>query len=551
MKYIFLILFYLKYSTQNDKYIFNLDSDNTLSPSSWVTGTPPFECNKFGPSVQTLTGPFDFKTGDKQTDLKLAHPQYDPLGFFYIPKLNFNDVDSGNNVPYCLGIDACESCLIFDYLNATENTSDTIQCEFTAEGATYDRIYMVKPTIVKNLQINTYNIQLADDGQVYVTTASGYTDINMKKITEYISDKDFSNDNAVGVYTHYFPNQELYYLTIDARKYIYIYIISGYKLGSIKFDQFDKIDKVKNKITELTKITQVSFDHIRNITNLYLEGEQAGIYQFKQVDIGLYNITHIKEANFNGETIGLDIIDAYVYTSGDINKAFILIRSYGVLMYDLVSLTVISIFRHPFIYKLDQIENSDYIFLGLFTNNTPVDELFIEVTIDPLKFDNFYINRVYLSKMTILSAKTDTKMQISHIASINNIYMISRNQINQKMTAVYGVNIGFGDIEYHPISSDAWYLGVIYTNTSLTGISLPTSYFSCSFYNPGDYTASLSTYFNSQHFNLEETIVQFKVSGRFPWVVVCTISAFLGLLVIAWGFSKACRTDRSNNYTSI
>jgi hypothetical protein len=194
------------------------------------------------------------------------------------------------------------------------------------------------------------------------------------------------------------------------------------------------------------------------------------------------------------------------------------------------------------------IDSFDYLYMGLFLNNTLTREFFIELAIDYNNLSIFNLNRVYLSRTKVNEVKHDNFNLFSYITGTDgNLYLIPRNQITEKMTTVYKLNLPI--LNYYPLSGNFPKIILLVKGSvpSLIGIdiiNLPT--FECYFRKAGNYSVSMTTfnkmnYYQEKETNYNLTITDVPYSDKIFYIIIILIIIIFCIIVIAREIAKARR----------
>jgi hypothetical protein len=532
-----ILIFYCITQTLSENYIFDLDGTG-LKPYMTVYLLDKFVYKNLGPDQSTEISINTTSVDD--VELKA----FKEVPSFFIPRLSVSD-STGNPLNYTLNIKQNDKCFLFDYLDSSQANADSVQCEYHNGGLDYTRTMEagVPPLddIQKNLQIGVNNIRFTSYNTIFVTQMTDINKHTFTNLNDYIKDSDLGIEFINNIFQH--KNGDEVYIIIDSKQHIFIYKVEGYQTFNIKFLQWDKIDKLKSNILNIPgkDIVQISINGTK--VYLYLRDRlvgQNGLWVLTRQSLGTYTALQYKDVNYNGQKINLDITDAYIYNRDTSFIAYFVIPYRGLMICDLNQFTVLYLFTHPYLLKVDAIETPESIYLGLFTDNMRVNEFFIEVAIDRTNFSKLYLNKVYLTKSPALEITTDFNNGIAYFTLPGRILVIQRNQIPQNMIPLYELEPGFtGDIAHiHAISSNVTKRSIIWFTDNFnqnTLISLSTELlpkYECVFSNPGDYKASVSTYLRTDKYYLDTTVYKVHVTKGYSWFFIGALAAGGALLLI-------------------
>jgi hypothetical protein len=195
-----------------------------------------------------------------------------------------------------------------------------------------------------------------------------------------------------------------------------------------------------------------------------------------------------------------------------------LIEGKGLIVYDLDNSETLGMFNNQYITKIDNIFTGDYTYLGLFIKNKEVDEFFVELAI-PLDYPiDWGVSRAYLSKNEFNYTSTDSNKQFTYFSTVDTTYLISRNQLIEKMLPVYKVRLALSD---YTIFSDNAHYSIVKPRSGpkdeviAFDYTLDNLFYKCRFVKDGNYRSVLASYERmgvtmlSININYNNTVVPF------------------------------------------
>jgi hypothetical protein len=491
---IFLILsICLIYTLTANPYIFNIDNNNELKLSSMFSNMKQFHYN-----VQDIRNTTtQIPVSKKNTEIQLGFNGYND---FYIPSLEMYD-ETATPMPYMLTIKPCETCLTFDYI-FNNYTSGNAECELNNNEITYksikDDATRAALDVKKNLQIWQFDFILTTEGKVMVSSRNGTYD----EITKYINDTDF-HDESAGIHDIYtYDAVASTNLVVNCDKHIYVFRVVPDVNEDLKIVlNLDPKGKIKKD-----KLADIKNDDIEQVTSNYVyekyyifvrKGDQKGIHTLTLTqDKTDYTVSYVSSVTFGSEPFDLNIVNVYGLHI-DNNIAYMLIEGKGLIVYDLDNSETLGMITNQYITKMDNIFTGDYTYLGLFIENKEVDEFFVELAI-PLDHPiDWGISRAYLSKNEYKYTSTDSNKEFTYFSTVDTTYLISRNQLIEKMLPTYKVSLALSD---YTIFSDNVHYSIVKPKSGpkdeviAFDFTLDNPFYNCRFVKDGNYRPVITSY---------------------------------------------------------
>jgi hypothetical protein len=477
------------FTLSTNPHIFNVDDNNNLKLSSMFSGLELFEYDVTFNSNTT----FD-KYANNNTDTKLEYFSSSLLDFV-IPKLELYD-NTNTPMPFKMTTKPSETCLTFDYLPT--NTTGNAECELNNNEIVYTTIKddILRHNVKKNLQTTyQFDFMLTTDGIVYVSYRNG----TYEDITKHVFDDDF-HEESKNIHEIYMYNPMAgVRLVVFGDKNIYVIDVSF----MMDRDYIMLLLKLEAKIKK-NKIADINIDQIEQITgsykNYYIfvrKGDKKGIHTLTMSgDRSDYTVNYISSVTVGSIELDLNIVNVYGLHKA-INVAYLLIEGNGLVAYDLDNTKVLGMLDNQYITKIDQIDTGDYTYLGLFLDNKAVDEFFVELAISTNDPVDWKLSRAYLSKKEFIYSASDKFRSFTYFSTANTTYLISRNQLIEKMIPVYKFNLAVDD---YIVYSDTTHYSVIKPKNGpkdeiiAFDFTLDYPYYTCRFNSVGNFTAALSSY---------------------------------------------------------